>query len=161
MNTATVLGIGNFLLSDDGIGNYIVAELKKHNTSAQINFVVGETDFDFCISQIRNSDSATIIIIDAAIFGKKPGTITTFHIHSDMVKRNCGLSMHGLHLIDAISYLNPELEIFIIGIEPYDIRLNYGLSPVLSGLFEHLVKEVQIVISKLLFRAIRDSSCCH
>lgn len=47
MKELLVLGIGNILMMDDGIGVYIVEELKNRNTNPCIRYVIGETDVFF------------------------------------------------------------------------------------------------------------------
>ena len=62
-----VFGIGNILLGDDGIGVRVVEKIKEEikNISEDIDVIIGETDYLYCLNQIDEDD--TIVIIDSTI----------------------------------------------------------------------------------------------
>lgn len=99
MKNITVLGIGNRLMCDDGIGVYITEELNaihRDRTSfetllsgavkqdwygnVQVSFISGETDIDFCKDIIKESEF--IVIIDAADMGEEPGSVKVLNFSS-------------------------------------------------------------------------------
>ena len=55
MKEVLVLGIGNRLMMDDGIGVLVVEELKKRNTNPYIRYIIGETDTYFCMNQMEEA----------------------------------------------------------------------------------------------------------
>lgn len=139
-----ILGIGNKLMMDDGIGAYIVEELKKHNMQENLNFVIGETDIDYCLDEIAKADYAAII--DAVKAGKNPGDITVLSLNDSVNKTNLGLSLHNLHFFHMIKYLNKNLKGIIIGIEPYEINYGFGLSSSLENMLPQILKKIDIVL---------------
>lgn len=52
MKKLLVIGIGSRIMKDDGIGVYLAEDLKKQITSPNIEFLIGECDFDYCRSQM-------------------------------------------------------------------------------------------------------------
>ena len=57
------MGIGNRLMMDDGIGIYLVEELAKLDEQSNIDYLVGESDVDYCLNQIE--ELTPVIILDA------------------------------------------------------------------------------------------------
>jgi len=150
MRKIIVLGIGNRLMKDDGIGIYVVEQLGRQNNMADYELVIGETDLDFCLSIIREaSDKAIIIvIIDAVISGKQPGDIMFLKI--DKLKGSCrGISLHNQTLLNCISHFGIEINGFLIGIEPFDITYHFGLSPVLDQKLPEICGHVTYLLNIL------------
>lgn len=143
MKSILVLGIGNCLMMDDGIGVYIVEGLSKlYSENEQISFVIGETDFDYCLDVIE--DAEYIILVDAVKANKPPGMITIYPLH-EIGRLENGLSMHQLHFLHYIQGRQGEL----IGIEPFQIDFQMGLSEGLKGSFEEILSEVARWIQEL------------
>jgi hydrogenase maturation protease len=69
-----VLGLGNVLMGDEGIGVYAVRELEKHNLPPDIECLDGGTGGFTLLEPLE--DAGRIIIIDAASDGNPIGTVT-------------------------------------------------------------------------------------
>ena len=72
--TTLVLGLGNVLMGDEGIGVYVVRELEKHALPAGVECLDGGTGGFTLLEPLENADR--IILIDAASDGNPIGTIT-------------------------------------------------------------------------------------
>ena len=68
-----VIGCGNLLRGDDGLGIYVLKELKKIPLPKQVEFIEAETRSFDILSYIE--DAETVIIIDAVMSGNQPGSI--------------------------------------------------------------------------------------
>lgn len=72
-----MLGVGNILLTDDGIGVHVVNFLKlRHSTLADARFLdAGTLSYTLAddIARARN-----LIVVDAARTGKSPGSLSCF-----------------------------------------------------------------------------------
>lgn len=172
MKKLQVIGIGNRIMGDDGIGVYIVEELIKQNflhniesvsvktdisieftveeSDINIEYVVGETDFDYCLDCLDNQSS--VIIIDSSISGNKPCTVTEFNI-TDMVSNNMFLctsmlSAHNNSIIEAAIMMLNHCHFMIIGIEPEIVDFRLGLSDTLKTSFSDIVEDVKKIILK-------------
>ncbi len=139
-----VLGIGNRLMMDDGMGVYVTEELKKRNTNPGIRYVVGETDIYFCLKQIKEVSS--LIIVDAACLHNEPGSIITIPFYQVYKNREQLISIHDSHLFNEMIMEGKSFEGMLIGIEPYEIKYGIGLSIALQDKFPEIVDKIQRII---------------
>jgi len=74
MHTTLILGIGNNLLTDEGVGVHVVRYLEEHHGDvAGVTFLDGGT-LSFTLAEpIAEHDN--LIVVDAARFGEPPGTV--------------------------------------------------------------------------------------
>jgi hydrogenase maturation protease len=144
MKEVLVLGIGNRLMMDDGIGVYVVETLKKRNTKPGIRYVIGETDIYFCLDQIENA--SYIIIVDAACFDNEPGTISTIPLEQFTKKPIQQISSHDSHLLDEIKISGKGIGGVFIGIEPNEVNYCPNLSTKLQEQFIKVVEEIESII---------------
>jgi hydrogenase maturation protease len=145
MKDVLVLGIGNRLMLDDGIGVYVVEELDKRNTNPDIRYVIGETDTYFCLNQIRNASYT--IIVDAACLSKEPGTISIFQLSQVVENPVQPISIHDSHLLCEIKITGKSIEGLFIVIEPYEINYYFGLSVILQDLYFKILEEIENIIN--------------
>ncbi|NLP06686.1 MAG: hydrogenase maturation protease [Clostridiaceae bacterium] len=147
MKEILVLGIGNRLMMDDGIGVYIAEALKERNTNPNIRYVVGETDIYFCLEQIK--ESSFTVIIDAALLGNRPGTICVIPLDRVFSDSILPISAHDSHLLNEIIMMDKNVEGLFIGIEPYEINYALCLSQVLQKHFPGIIEEVENIIEDM------------
>ena len=69
-----VLGLGNVLMGDEGIGVYVVREIEKHTLPAGVECLDGGTGGFTLLEPLEDADR--IIIIDAASDGNPIGTVS-------------------------------------------------------------------------------------
>jgi hydrogenase maturation protease len=139
-----VLGIGNILLKDDGIGVHIVNELLKESYPQNVDIIDGGTAIlDLLDVFVKNNK---IIVVDTLKGGHEPGTIykVTPEEMGEYIKANS--SLHDVQVLDMLKNANllgycPE--VIVIGIEPSEIEYNIGLSKVLQNEFEKLLNVVR------------------
>ncbi len=68
-----VLGLGNDLKGDDGVGFYVVDRLRKALASDANMLLIKTAVPENHVRQLRDFSPSMLIIVDAADFGKKPG----------------------------------------------------------------------------------------
>lgn len=152
MNKTIILGIGNKLMMDDGIGVYLVEEIRKTETNPQINYIIGESDIDYSLSQLEGAEF--VIILDAVLSGSNPGDLTIFPLDQVHSHKMLDLSPHNLHLFQALYYQRDKIKGFLIGIEPFDIYFEIGLSRVLSRKLPEILYSVNKIIDELLLKEV-------
>jgi hydrogenase maturation protease len=69
-----VLGLGNVLMGDEGVGVHIVRALEKHSLPANVECLDGGTGGFVLLEPLQNASH--ILIVDAAADGNPPGTVT-------------------------------------------------------------------------------------
>jgi hydrogenase maturation protease len=72
--TTLVLGLGNILMGDEGIGVYVVRALEKHALPAGVECLDGGTGGFTLLEPLEDADR--IVLIDAANDGNLVGTVT-------------------------------------------------------------------------------------
>jgi hydrogenase maturation protease len=109
-----ILGIGNLLMGDEGVGIHAVRRMEGDSFSPNVTLVDGGTGGFHLLSYLQEYDP--IVMIDATMDGKPAGTITLLrpHFASDFPHT---LSAHdvGLRdLVESASLLHPLPQIYLI-----------------------------------------------
>lgn len=130
-----ILGIGNTLKGDDGVGPYIISKIKN------IEAIDAGTVPENYIQKIIDSRPDEIIIIDAIDFGGKPGEVKWF---SDIDSQNISISTHNLPPRLFIDFIKQQTgaEIKIIAIQPKALRFNTPLSEEVKESADRLIDEL-------------------
>lgn len=146
-----VLGAGNYLMADDGVGIHILQKLEKYNrTDIELeNAGVG----GLAILDLME-DADDVIIVDAVRGGGgEPGSIYRFTDKELPPAHLFMMSLHDLNLVDTLSLgrqIQPELmpdSIVIIGIEVERVEgICTELSPKVQAAAD---KVVQIVFEEI------------
>lgn len=139
MMKVLVLGIGNRLMRDDGIGLYVVEALQEQRMDKRIRFIAGETDIDYCLNVIEDAD--VLIIVDAVVSGNKAGEVSLVPLETFKVQDQ-GISAHNLHLFHMIPIVYPDVMVYVIGIEADKIDFGLELSEELTRNFHGIVENV-------------------
>src|SRR5208283_1609843 len=69
-----VLGLGNVIMGDEGVGVHVVRALEKHTLPAGVECLDGGTGGFILLEPLENA--GRIVLIDAAADGNPPGTVT-------------------------------------------------------------------------------------
>lgn len=122
-NHIAVLGLGNILLRDEGVGVNVVNILKsKFLFSPPILLLDGGTLGFSLINEIQ--DCSKLIIIDAVKTGEPPGTLYRFSREDIEAKISHVLSAHDIGFLEVLQQWHLEgisPEVIMFGIEPEDI----------------------------------------
>ena len=125
-----IIGTGNILLSDEGIGIHIVRELQRQQTKDKELFQntefidMGTSSFDV-ISYIKKGVEKIVFIDCMKADGYLPGTV--FRLTPDDLRKRQKekYSLHQMELVDTlrmISIIEELPEILILGIVPEDVN---------------------------------------
>lgn len=148
MDKIIVLGIGNRLMMDDGIGIYLAEELSKQDDKSNIDIIIGESDVDYCLEQIEGA--SFVIMLDAVFSEKKPGELSVYRLSDLRTYQTIDFSLHNLHLFQVLSQQKATIEGFLIGVEPHEISFHIGLSTPLKEKWETIFQDVSGTIKKLI-----------
>jgi hydrogenase maturation protease len=144
-----VIGIGNILLRDEGVGVRVVERLKEFDLPENVEIYDGAT-LGLSLLNIL-SDCKKAIIVDAVLAGGKPGEVYKFDLREVLDKNlNTGiLSMHDIDFITAFKmgreFLNLPEKIIVVGIEPSTFEEGLELS-----------KEVEAGIPKAIEKIMEE-----
>ncbi|HUW22753.1 MAG TPA: hydrogenase maturation protease [bacterium] len=126
-----VLGVGNLLLRDEGVGVHLIQKLREMEIDKRVRLVDGGTSILDCIP--RAEEVAKLIIVDAIKLGGKPGKTYKIRVDDSLLKGARGMtSLHQLGVVETLAIARKMGELphtVIIGIEPKDIGYGLELSP--------------------------------
>ncbi len=139
----TILGIGNVLQKDDGIGVYAATYLQKnYSFTPEVEVINGGVEGINLFSVVERSEA--LLILDSIELEDDPGAIYLIPSHE---LGGHGLNSGGAHEIGVLQVLDmlelqgkPLPQTTVLGIVPQHITFEIGLSETLSEAFEGYVK---------------------
>lgn len=153
MKEIIVLGLGNFLLKDEGVGVHFAERIAAdENLPNYVDVEDGATGGINLLYLMEGFKKA--IVIDAMEFGGKPGEARKISLQEIKEKKShLTISLHGINFFDVIKLSNAvEMtlpEIVIIGIQPADMSHGTELTTEVERSFDK-VKELVFEEFKLL-----------
>lgn len=146
-----VLGVGNILLRDEGVGVRVIERLQSsYNFSSNVELMDGGTLGLRLLDPISQADY--LIVVDAVQNGQPPGTLYRMpaeELEKRLVFKN---SLHQLNLVEALTYsemLGHRPQAVIIGVEPRDISpWGMELTPIIESRMAELCAQVLAEIER-------------
>jgi hydrogenase maturation protease len=143
---AVIIGVGNILLKDEGIGIHVVRELVNIGLPEWISIHECGTSGLNILNYLENTDCA--IIVDAVRSGKTPGTVSKFLIDKSRLEEVKDMvSMHQIDLLATLSLGSKMMQlpsrIVIVGVEPRDISPGLSLSSEVNKAIPQIIVKVR------------------
>ncbi|WP_083572322.1 HyaD/HybD family hydrogenase maturation endopeptidase [Flavobacterium johnsoniae] len=147
-NEILVLGIGNYLMGDEGVGVQFINRIDKSKFPEGISFIDGGTGGFTLIPYIENHKK--VIIVDATMDGKEEGTITLLKPRfSDDFP--ISLSGHNFGLKDMVDILSmmdtmPEIYLYTITIskmEPMCMTLSSKVDAAIEKVTTQILQQIE------------------
>ena len=140
-----VLGVGNILFSDEGVGVRVVEELEQHfRVPGNVTLLDGGTLGIRLLGPMAESDY--LIVVDAIRHGGEPGTIYRLAGPEIPERIRAKNSLHQLDLLESLtlcSALGNVPESVILGVEPEDMEtMSLELTPTVRARVPELVERV-------------------
>ena len=148
MESILILGIGNTLLQDEGVGVHVIDYLRQSGELPEkVSLVDGGTLSFSLVADIEDADK--LIIIDAAELGEAPGTIRCLE-NEDMDRFIGGMrrSVHEVSLLDLMDMAR------LTGFLPRQ-RALLGIQPQIVDWGEQPSAQVRTAIPEAAARVIR------
>lgn len=151
MKRILVLGIGNVILRDEGIGIHVVQKIdREHLLPPEIEVLDGGTGGYFLVHDVMEYEH--VILIDATLDEYPEGHVRVIHprFSSDYPPM---LSAHefGLkHLIDAMIFLEriPVMHLVLISVRDFQ-EVGLDLTPVIADAIPRVLTEVNKLIKEI------------
>jgi len=149
MGNVLVLGAGNILLSDEGIGVRVVEALQDRYRLAQgVEVLDGGTCGMDLLDVIAERDH--LIIVDAVNTGSPPGTLVRLADQEIPAVFRTKSSPHQLGLSEVLALLTlletAPRRVTVIGVQPQSLDLGLTLTPLIA---ERLGAMVEMVAAEL------------
>jgi len=146
-----VLGVGNILMADEGIGVQIISKMQALNLPENVELLDGGTAGLDLVPYMK--DKKKIIIIDCIDTDDPPGTVYRM-TPLDLQEINTFTisSMHQIGLAETIQLsrlLGNDAEVVIIGITPknykeYSLEISPELEAVVDRVIEFVIQEIEL-----------------
>nr|AGF92988.1 hydrogenase maturation protease HycI [uncultured organism] len=129
-----LLGAGNDIRGDDGVGEFVAREFEDEDWEVIDCGTMPEN----YITKVDREDFDLVLIVDAAQMGLEPGEIRK------VPRDRLGIftmSTHAMPLSLLMDYVEKRVEeLFLIGIQPKDMGLKEGLTPPLKEAKERMLQ---------------------
>lgn len=141
-----VVGVGNPMRGDDGIGPAAIGLLRQPGLAADVELMVIDGEATRLVEAWQGRHVA--VVVDATILGSVPGSIHRVEVGVDQLPGwSPGASSHSTGLADAVE-LGRALDrlpqrLIIFGIEPANVALGAGLSKPVEAALPTLVQAIE------------------
>jgi len=145
-----VMGVGNILLSDEGIGVRVIEAMKDNNLPDNVEILdVGIGALDI-IDIIANREK--VIIIDAVRGGSEPGAVYRFAPNDIAIQSPTPISVHQFDIPGTLNMAElvgcmPQ-QVIIFGIEPKRLEWGLELSPEVAAVIPRVIELITSELSK-------------
>jgi hydrogenase maturation protease len=145
-----ILGIGNILLRDEGVGVRVIERMQKIRLPDDVELIDGGTAGADLMDVL--AERKKVIVIDAVQADCEPGTILRFTADDLTGPDGVGMSLHELGLGEALKMTKqlgcaPE-NVVVFGIKPKDISCGLELSEQISASVPQVIELVLAEIAK-------------
>jgi hydrogenase maturation protease len=146
------MGVGNVLLSDEGIGVRIVEELeRRYRFPEEVEILDGGTSGIELLRFLDGKDH--LIIVDAVSADHPPGTVMRIEGEDVPATFETRITPHQLGLSDllATAKLTDQMpaHLVLFGVEPKSLETGLGFSPEVEGAVEKVVIHVAEELRRL------------
>ncbi len=137
-----VLGVGNILLSDEGVGVRVVEAMKEMKLPDNVELLDGGTASLELLDIISNRKK--VIIIDAVKGDGEPGTLYRFTPADIKVQGPMISSLHQIGLLETLAVdkllggVPPDITIY--GVEPKELGWGLDLSPEIKASVPRIIE---------------------
>lgn len=146
-----ILGIGNLLMGDEGVGVHLAQQLEKQHLSNNIDVLDGGTGGFHLMEYFTNYPC--VILIDATLDGRPPGTIRLLQprfsrdFPRSMSTHDIGLRdlLEGLQVLGAM----PKVHLFAVSVAELQ-TMQIGLSPEIQNIIPKLKADVKELALQLI-----------
>jgi hydrogenase maturation protease len=154
MKKLLVLGIGNILMMDEGIGVHAIHkfwEEKENYDESEVDFIDGGTftqDIFYLLEEYEK-----VLVLDVVRAKHDPGTIYSLDEDDLISNEKQVLSLHDVDLLDSLDMAEMRGHrpiVKVVGIEPEKIDWSLEMTPTLIKAFPDFVKVAKKHIKKLL-----------
>jgi hydrogenase maturation protease len=151
MKKTLVLGVGNLLLSDDGVGIHTIQRLQEaHTLPEEVQVVDGGTCGLDLLQFLEGIER--LIIIDAAQMGKPPGTVVRMEGEQVPAFLSLKTSPHEIGLPELLfaaklTDIYPQ-DVVVFGVQPESLETSLGLTPAVEARVDELVELVSAEVNR-------------
>jgi len=146
-----VLGVGNLLLKDEGVGVHVARKLMEMDLPSHVEVLEGGTEGLDLLDDIEGRDK--VIVIDTVQAEQPPGTIYRFSDEDIEERPKSRLSLHDIDMTDLLKLADmlgiKKPKVVVIGIEPKDmgsasLELSQEIEAQIPKVIDLVLKEIGV-----------------
>ncbi len=143
-----IVGVGNLLLQDEGIGVRVIQALRDKELPPHIDLLdmgTSTMNLAFYLDGVKK-----LVIVDALKAGQKPGTIYRCRPEDLVAHKEGPISLHDIGVVEALSMsekMGRSPDVVIIGVEPKTIDWGMDLTDELK---QQIPNIIEIVLKECL-----------
>ncbi|MDR2810346.1 MAG: hydrogenase maturation protease [Tannerellaceae bacterium] len=144
-----VLGVGNYLLKDEGVGIHVIRALEGEALPPGTDILDGGTGGLHLIGRLSDYDH--IILIDATLDHHPPGAIRCIRPRytSDFPPL---MSAHEIGLRDMMEAMmlcghHPEIDLLVVSVADIG-ELGIGLTPAVSAAIPEIIRKIKLLLDR-------------
>lgn len=145
MREVLVVGIGNILMQDDGVGVHLISKLKEEPIPSYIELMDGGTGGFELIDLMEGYKK--IFVLDAVDFGAEAGSIVVFTPDKVIDKSfNSRHSLHGYNLMTILSVahaIGKRFNIKVVGIQPKSTNIGNMLTDTVRSIVPNAIEIIK------------------
>ena len=150
-STITLLGVGNILLSDEGLGVHIVNQFKEdYVCNPPVNVIDGGTMGMELLSYMRGMKK--LILVDAINGGEVAGTVYEFPHEEMNTYFTDRISVHEVGMQDILRIRalqeDPLEDATVVGIEPSSLELGLEMTPVVASSIPKVIEIIRRILTE-------------
>ena len=136
-----ILGIGNLLLSDEGVGVHAVRCLSERELPPGVEVLDGGTSGADLVDHLEGRTK--VVVIDAASGDGPPGTVYRCEAR-ELIEQEGALSLHEFGLADSLHMAErlgcaPQ-RVIVLGVQPANMEPGLELSPEVSAVLTGILR---------------------
>jgi hydrogenase maturation protease len=139
-----VIGLGNILCGDDGIGPVVIERLQREVKALSVSLYDFGSDAFSILEHLVASEP--ILIVDCAKMGETPGTVKKIAVNNASLKYVDNMvSLHGIGFAEIFQLamrIGTVAKCSVIGVEPRSVEFNTGLSQEIKGVIPKIINLV-------------------
>ena len=145
--TVTVLGLGNILMTDEGVGVKTVNEFeRRYEVPDYVEIIDGGAAGLDLIPFIEGREK--VLMVDAVNFDREPGYVDQMENDEIPVRITEKASMHHLGLLDVLCIVrmsgNMPKDLCLIGIQPMSLALGIDMTKEMCDKVDSLIERIVV-----------------
>ena len=146
-----VIGLGNVLRTDDGVGVHLVRALAEQTWPPSVRIIDAGTPGLALLDLME--EAGRVVIVDACQLDSVPGTIRIFTPEEVRSRSdNAPLSIHQPDVLGALRLgeaVGMSVSVTLVGIQPASLQPGTELSPALTKAFPELLARVSDLVAEM------------
>ena len=146
---AAVVGVGNIIMKDEGVGIYAVRALRDGAGPRGAQYLEAGTALWRVLPEVKECDR--LVVVDAMSTGEEPGTVCCAEIRQAKLEAGQS-SLHNVSLRSALAHEEMQGNSFesvtVVGMEPAEVSAGLGLSQVCAKKLNKLLAAAARVIRR-------------